>query len=230
LEINTNLISFLAELRKSIRLLGASIIIGTVGCYFLAPSILLILQKHLDQKLAFFTVAEPFLSLVKLAFFTTIFVMMPGILYCLWKALGKPFQLSPKMRNWFVFFTCLLFYGGAGFCYFITLPYGVQFLLGFQTPELKAVISIGKFVTFVSVFVLAFGAIFELPILMIFTARVGIWDRQSFERQRRYAILIISILAALLTPTPDIVNMMLMGVPLYLLYEMGIIILKILKL
>jgi sec-independent protein translocase protein TatC len=230
LELNANLLSFLSELRKSIRLLGAAIIIGTLGLYVLAPSLLLIVQNHLDQKLAFYTVAEPFLALVKLSFFTTLFVLMPGILYCVWKALGKPFQLSERAVNLFVFFTCLLFYAGAGFCYFITLPYGVQFLLGFQSDILKPIISINKFVTFVAVFVLAFGVIFELPILMIFSAKVGILSRQAFERHRRYAILAISIMAALLTPTPDIVNMMLMGVPLYLLYELGIIVLKVLRL
>ena len=209
--------------------MGAATIVTTVGLYFLAPFLLLIIQNHLDQDLAFFTVAEPFLALVKLSFFTTIFVLMPGILYCIWKALGKPFQLSSTAQNWFVFSTCFLFYAGAGFCYFITLPYGVNFLLGFQSDELKAVISISKFVTFVSIFVLAFGIIFELPVLMIFSAKVGIWTRQTFEKQRRYAVLVISIMAALLTPTPDIVNMLLMGVPLYLLYETGIIILKLLK-
>lgn len=230
MEYNANLISFLSELRKSIRLLGAAVIIGTGGLYFIAPSLLLRMQNHLGQQLAFFTVAEPFLALVKLSFFTTLFILMPGILYCVWKALGKPFQLSEKAKNWFVLFTCLLFYGGAGFCYFITLPYGVNFLLGFQSDELRAVISISKFVTFVSIFILAFGVIFELPVLMIFSARVGLWTRRTFEKQRRYAILIISFLAALLTPTPDIVNMMLMAVPLYLLYEIGIIILRVLKL
>lgn len=230
MELNTNLISFLSELRKSIRLLGAAIIIGTIGLYLLAPALLLIVQNHLDQKLAFYTVAEPFLALVKLSFFTTIFVLMPGILYCVWKALGKPFKLSERAVNVFVFFTCLLFYAGAGFCYFITLPYGVQFLLGFQSEFLKPIISINKFVTFVAVFVLAFGVIFELPIIMIFTAKVGILSRKTFEKQRRYAVLVISIMAALLTPTPDIVNMLLMGVPLYLLYELGIIVLKVLRL
>jgi sec-independent protein translocase protein TatC len=230
LELNANLIEFLSELRKSVRLLGAAIIAGTIGLYFLAPLLLLRIQGHLGQKLAFFTVAEPFLALVKLSFFITLFVLMPGILYCIWNALGKPFQMSTRAVNWFILFTCLLFYAGAAFCYFITLPYGVQFLLGFQSEYLKPLISINKFVIFVAVFVLAFGGIFELPVLMIFSAKVGILSRRTFEKQRRYAILVISILAAVLTPTPDIFNMMLMGVPLYLLYELGIIALKMLRL
>jgi sec-independent protein translocase protein TatC len=145
-------------------------------------------------------------------------------------ALGKPFKLEESILACFVFFTTVLFYLGAGFCYFITLPYGVKFLLGFQSDQLKAVIAISKFVNFVTIFILAFGVIFELPIFMVFAAKVGICSRQTFEKHRRYAVLIISIMAALLTPTPDVVNMLLMGGPLYLLYEVGILILKMMKL
>jgi len=230
LEINSNLIIFLSELRKSIRLLGVSIILGTAGLYFISPVFLQFLQGHLDQKLAFFTVAEPFLAHVKLSFFVTLFVLMPGIMYCLWMALGKPFKLSEKTLIWFVFFTTILFYLGAGFCYTVTLTYGVKFLLGFQSSQLKPVISVNKFVNFVSIFILAFGVIFELPIFMVFSAKVGLIPRQTFEHNRRYAVLIISIMAALLTPTPDVFNMMLMGGPLYLLYEAGILVLKLMKL
>lgn len=209
--------------------MGLAVILGTAGLYLISPVILQFLQVHLDQELAFFTVAEPFLAHVKLSFFVTLFVLMPGIMYCLWMALGKTFKLSEKTLAWFVFFTTVLFYLGAGFCYSVTLTYGVKFLLGFQSAQLKPVISINKFVNFVSIFILAFGVIFELPIFMVFSAKVGLISRQAFERNRRYAVLIISIMAALLTPTPDIVNMLLMGCPLYLLYEIGILILKIMK-
>ena len=230
MEINNNLLIFLSELRKSIRLLGASVIIGTAALYMLSSTVLNGLQNHLNQQLAFFTVAEPFLAHVKLSFFVTLFVLMPGILYCLWMALGKPFKLEKSTLAWFVFFTTILFYLGAGFCYFITLPYGVKFLLGFQSSQLKPVISISKFVSFVTIFILAFGIIFELPIFMVFSAKVGICSRKTFEKHRRYAVLIISIMAALLTPTPDIVNMLLMGGPLYLLYEFGILVLRMIRL
>ena len=230
MEINNNLLIFLSELRKSIRLLGAAVIIGTAALYVLSPMVLIRLQDHLGQNLAFFTVAEPFLAHVKLSFFATLFVLMPGILYCLWMALGKPFKLVESTLVWFVFFTTVLFYMGASFCYFITLPYGVKFLLGFQSAQLKPVISISRFVNFVTMFILAFGVIFELPIFMVFAAKVRICSRRTFEHHRRYAVLIISILAALLTPTPDIVNMLLMGGPLYLLYEAGILVLKIMRL
>ena len=220
---------FILEIRKTILILGVAIFLGTIGFYFLSPQLFLIIQGHLDQKLAFFTVAEPFLAHVKLALCITLFVLMPWIIFTFWKALARPFSLSKKALSYFVFFTCCLFYAVTLFCYFVTLPFGVKFLLGFESKELQSVISVGKFVSFVTVFVLAFGLIFELPIFMVFSSKAGLISRQSFASNRRYALLFISIAAALLTPTPDIINMLLMGGPLYLLYEAGIIVLSFLE-
>ena len=223
------IIGFINETRKYILGLLLIIVAASAGFYFLAPTILIFFQGHLNQELAFFTVAEPFLAHVKLALISAVFTLMPVIACFIWMALAKPFKISEAARNWFIIFTCILFYCGALFCYSVTLPYGVKFLLGFQTAQLKPIIAVSKFVNFVAIFILAFGLIFELPIFMVFASRTGLIPRQSFEKNRRYAVLAISIVAALLTPTPDIVNMLLMGVPLYLLYEVGILVLKMLK-
>ncbi len=214
--------------RTLLRLIGL-LVATTGGCFLLTPRFLLVLQHHLHQGLSFFTVTEPFLAHVKLALAMAAFLLVPFFTTWLWRALAKPFKLPATTVFWFILFTCFLFYSGAAFCYFVTLPYGVDFLLEFQSTQLKAVISVDHFVTFVALFVLAFGLIFELPIFMVFLAKTGLCKRQAFERSRRYAILIISIIAALLTPTPDVFNMMLMGVPLYFLYEAGIIIMRLLK-
>ena len=224
------MIGFINEGRKYILGMLLAIFVVTAGFYLLAPIILTYFQHHLDQKLAFFTVAEPFLAHVKLALITAVFTLMPAIAYCVWKALSKPFKIPIASTNWFILFTCILFYCGAWFCHSITLPFGVKFLLEFQSAQLKPLIAVSKFVNFVAVFILAFGLIFELPIFMVFASRTGLIPRRSFENNRRYAILAISIVAALLTPPPDVVNMMLMGAPLYLLYELGIIVLKMLRL
>jgi sec-independent protein translocase protein TatC len=220
---------FLNELRKSIRALFITIIGSTVLVFFLSPQLLLFVQGHLAEKLYFFSVAGPFLAHVKLALFGALYVLMPWIMAVFLKAIGKPFQVTRMQLVLFTFFTCLLFYAGTLFCYFITLPFGINFLLGFGSEELKPVISVGRFVNFVTVFILAFGLIFELPIMMVFLAKIGLVTRSFFSRHRRYALLMIAIVAALLTPTPDIVNMLLMGGPLYLLYEAGIIILLIMR-
>lgn len=226
---HTSLIVFLAELRKSIRRLGLSLFLVTLAIFFLSPELLQYVQQHLAEKLYFFSVAGPFLAHVKMSLFCSLFVLMPWILTVLWRAMGKPFKVSGMQLFFFILFTCLLFYAGTLFCYFVTLPFGIKFLLGFGSEELKPVISVGRFVNFVTLFILAFGAIFELPIFMVFMAKVGVCPRSFFERNRRYALLLIAIVAALLTPTPDIVNMLLMGGPLYLLYEAGIVILMVMR-
>ena len=223
------LITFVGELRKSIRNLGLLLAILTLGVFLLSPQLLHLVQQHLADKLYFFSVAGPFLAHVKLSLFAALYIVMPWMMTVLWRAIGKPFGVGGGQLFFFIFFTCILFYAGTIFCYFITLPFGIKFLLGFSSEELKAVISIGKFVNFVTIFILAFGTIFELPIFMVFSAKVGVFSRKFFEKNRRYAVLLIAILSALLTPTPDIVNMLLMGGPLYLLYESGIIILKVLR-
>jgi sec-independent protein translocase protein TatC len=217
------------EFRKSIRAVGLSLILVTGIIFLLTPQLLEVVQDHLADKLYFFSVAGPFLSHVKLALFTGVFLLMPWMMTVLWRALARPFEVTSSQLFFFIFFTCLLFYSGTLFCYFVTLPFGIKFLLGFGSEQLQPVISITRFVNFVTIFILAFGLVFELPIFMIFSAKVGLIARKSFEKNRRYALLAIAIMAALLTPTPDIVNMLLMGGPLYLLYEAGIIILMTMK-
>ena len=225
---HNSFIIFLSELRKSIRALAVTLFCCTAAIFFLSPQLLHFVQAHLAEKLYFFSIAGPFLAHVKLALFAAVYCLMPWVMTLLWRALGKPFGVTGGELFFFILFTCMLFYGGTLFCYFVTLPLGIQFLLGFGSEELKAVISIGRFVNFTTIFILAFGLIFELPIFMVFLAKVGVFTRKFYEKNRRYALLIIAILAALLTPTPDVVNMLMMGGPLYLLYESGIVILMVL--
>lgn len=223
------LVSFLLELRKSIRTLGITVCFVSLGIFFLSPQLLEMVQSQFAEKLYFFSVAGPFLAHVKLALFAALYLLMIWFVSVFWRAVGKPFGVGGGQLFFFILFTCLLFYAGTIFCYFITLPFGINFLLGFGSEELKPVISIGRFVNFITVFILAFGVIFELPIFMIFLARVGVFSRRFYEKNRRYAVLIIAIISAMLTPTPDVVNMSLMGGPLYLLYESGIIIIRLLR-
>jgi sec-independent protein translocase protein TatC len=226
---HNNFVIFLSELRKSIRALGISLVLLTIIIFLLSTGLIGLFQEHLREKLYFFSVAGPFLAHVKVAFFGAVYILMPLLMYVFWKAMGKPFAVTGKKLFGFVFATCFLFYSGTLFCYFITLPYGVDFLLSFQSESMKPVISLSRFVSFVTIFILAFGMIFELPVFMVFSAQVGMFSRQFFEKNRRFAVLGIAILAALLTPTPDVVNMALMGGPLYLLYEVGILVIRVLR-
>ncbi|MDP3480650.1 MAG: twin-arginine translocase subunit TatC [Desulfoprunum sp.] len=225
----TPLFVILSEFRRTIRALALAVGLTTLVIFFLTPHLLHYVQMHLADKLYFFAVAEPFLAHVKLAFFGAVYGLIPWVMTVFWRAIAKPFGVKGTEVFFFIFFTCLLFYAGTLFCYFITLPFGIKFLLGFGSEELRAVISVSRFVNFTTIFILAFGAVFELPIFMVFLAKVGLCSRSFFARNRRIALLIIAILAAMLTPTPDVVNMLLMGGPLYLLYEAGIVILMVMR-
>lgn len=219
----------LASYRKSIR--NYFIVLGvlSVAVFFCSPQLLQGLQRHLGGTLYFFSVAGPFLAHVKLAVFAAFFLLVPWSVVLFWQVLGKIFGLERHQLLLIILFSCLLFYVGTVFCYFVTLPFGIKFLLGFGSEELRPVISVGQCVNFVTIFMLAFGLVFELPVLMVFFSRVRLFSLHGYRRNRRYAILMIAILSAVLTPTPDVVNMALMGIPLYLLYEVGICIVQMLE-
>ena len=99
----------------------------------------------------------------------------------------------------------------------------MNFLLSYKTADLTPMISIGYYLDFVIKFMLAFGIIFELPFIIIFLTRIGLFTPEFLAKNRKYAILLNFIIAAVLTPTPDVFNQLLMAVPLIVLYEVGII-------
>ncbi len=223
-EIYRSVLKILVYLRRF--LLETAIALGCLVfiLYWFAPDILDLLQYHLGQKLAFFGVMEPVISLLKLSTACALALLAPWIFFRFSQGLIVLFGITRRFAIVFSVVALILFYGGAAFCFFVTLPFGVNFLLGYQSKNLTAVISMGKFVDFVALFLLGFGLIFELPLVMSLACKLGMCHPETFSRQRRYAILVIAILAAVLTPTPDVLNMSLMAVPLYLLYETGIII------
>ena len=124
-------ILFLGELRRSLKTLGGAVLVATVALFFLSSRVVTLLQEHLGENLYFFSVAGPFLAHVRVAFFAALFLLMPLCMHVLWRALGKPFGLTPGQLRGFVVATCLLFYGGTAFCALVTLPFGIKFLLGF---------------------------------------------------------------------------------------------------
>jgi len=201
----------------------------TAIIYWLSPHFLAFLQSHFQQRLAFFGVLEPILALLKLSSVGALILMAPWILWRMSQGLVDVLGFSRKSSLVFMLSALLLFYAGALFCFFITLPFGINFLLGYQSQHLRPVIAVGKFVNFIGLFLLSFGLIFEIPLVMTLLCRLKICGPETFGRYRRYAILLIAVMAAVLTPTPDVFNMALMGVPLYVLYETGIIIAGILN-
>jgi sec-independent protein translocase protein TatC len=195
--------------------------------YWLSPHFLSFLQSHFHQKLAFFGVLEPMLALLKLSSIGALILLAPWILWRMSQGLVEVLGFSRKISLGFMLSALLLFYAGTLFCFFVTLPFGINFLLGYQSQHLRPVIAVGKFVNFIGLFLISFGVIFELPLIMTLLCRLKICGPETFRKYRRFAILLIAIMAAILTPTPDVFNMTMMGVPLYILYEAGIIMARI---
>ena len=167
--------------------------------------------------------AETLWTHFKVAFIVGLFVALPVILYQIWKFIEP--GLMPKERRFampFVVLSTICFFLGAAFCFFIVLPLALQLLLTFD-PTIQQMPRFSEYVDFTLKFLLAFGVIFELPLAMTIAARLGLVTPQFLARNRKYAILVNFVIAAILTPTPDIFNQSLMALPLCLLYEVGII-------
>ena len=109
------------------------------------------------------------------------------------------------------------------FGYFVVLPPAFRFLIGYSTDVLRPLPGVSEYFSLALRLLIAFGAVFELPVLMVFLARVGLVNVSFLNRNRKYAFLISFVVAAILTPTPDVVNQLLMAVPLLILYEVSIV-------
>ena len=187
-------------------------------------------NTSLQMDLVAFSIPESFLAMLKLTIYASLFFSIPLIFYHLWKAFAPMFRLKGLKSSASILFTAIsLFYLGAFFCYFVTLPFGVQFLLGFQSAHIKPMISVGKYISFCTFFIFGFGLTFELPLILALLSYIKVIHAAFLTRNRRYAILLIAIVAAVVTPTPDVFNMALMGGPLYVLFEIGIILVKIIE-
>ena len=220
----------LAMLRKGLfQIIVAVVLLGIIIFPF-SKTLLHYLSSPLQGNLVAFGIPEAFLSLLKLTLSTSLFLSVPVIFYQVWKAFA-PLFFRRGLKSWFsILLTAIfLFYLGAFFCYFITLPFGIRFLLGYQSGHIKPMISVGKYISFCAGFIFAFGIIFELPLVLALLSYIRVITAAFLTRNRRYAILLIAVLSAVLTPTPDIFNMTLMAGPLYLLFEIGVVLVKIIE-
>ncbi len=148
----------------------------------------------------------------------------PVIFWQIWKFVAPGLYKHEKRTLLpFSFLSSVCFLGGVAFGYFVVFPPAFRFLLGYSNDFLTPMPAVSEYFSLSLRLLIAFGVIFELPILMVFLAKIGIVDVPFLNKNRKYAILINFIIAAILTPTPDIVNQMLMGVPLLVLYEISVV-------
>jgi sec-independent protein translocase protein TatC len=214
----------LEELRKRILWSVIAVGLGFVATFYFSERIIKILAHPLGIKLVFLTPTEAFWVNMKVAFVAGLMLTLPVVLYQVWAFLAP--GLLPHERKFatpFVILSTIFFAIGATFCLRYVIPFAIRFLLTYKTEDLTPVISVGAYVDFVLKFTLAFGLVFELPLALTLAAKLGLVTPQFLARNRKYAILINAVAAALLTPTPDAFNMLLMLAALTLLYELGVI-------
>ncbi|MBI2540808.1 MAG: twin-arginine translocase subunit TatC [Deltaproteobacteria bacterium] len=169
-------------------------------------------------------VAEAFFFEMKVALVAGAFLASPVIFYQLWRFIAPGLKDREKrLVIPFVLFTSLFFLGGAYFCYRAVLPVAfLYFIDQYRSLAVSPEIRIGEYFTFFSRMILAFGVTFELPLFTFFLVRLGLWDYRTMWRTFRYAIIAIFIVAAILTPGPDIASQILLAIPLTLLYLLSI--------
>jgi len=167
---------------------------------------------------------EAFFTKLKVSFIAGLFGASPVVFYQLWQFVAPGLYAHEKRYVLpFVFFATVFFLLGAGFCYAVVLPVGYAFFLEqYESIGVRAALTISEYLTFTSRMLLAFGVTFELPVLAFFFARVGLITHKTLLGYFRYAVLGIFILAAMLTPGPDIASQLLLAGPLLLLYGLSI--------
>ena len=172
-------------------------------------------------------VAEEFMTYLKVGIFGAFLLALPWVAYQAWGFIAP--GLYKKERRYvlpFVFFSTLLFGVGAAFCYYGILPYAMDFFLSSSSELATPTIKVSAYLGFVTRLILAFGFVFETPLVIFFLARMGLVTAESLANFRRYAILIGFVLAACITP-PDPGSQVAVAVPFIMLYELGIVIAKI---
>jgi sec-independent protein translocase protein TatC len=227
------LTTHLQELRKRLVLSFIAVGAGFALCYAFSESIFDILSAPLLKmmptggSLIFTSVAEAFFTYMKVAFIAGLILASPFVLYQVWAFVAPGlYRHEKKYVIPFVLAGSFFFAIGILFAYYVALPVGFKFLLGFATDFIKPMPSMKEYLSFSIKFLLAFGLIFEFPVVLVLLARVGVVDAKTLARQRKYAILLIFIFAAILTP-PDIISQVILALPMIGLYELSILLSRI---
>jgi len=226
-------IQHLEELRKRLIISLIAVGIGFIICYLFSKEIfeflMIPLQKALPHgaTMIFTTPAEAFFTYMKVGLLAGVFAASPVVLYQIWLFVAP--ALYSHEKRYAIPFVCsstLLFIGGAAFGYFIIFPLGAKFFMSFATDFIQPAPRLKESFSFCSMLLLTFGLTFELPLFILFLSKLGVVDARMLARNRKYIIVLIFIVAAILTP-PDPLSQIMMAVPLVVLYEASIWLAKI---
>jgi len=219
----------LDELRKRLITCFIAIGIGFVASYAFKDKLFAILVNPLvsvmeaGDTLIFTGLPEAFFTYLKVALLSGIMLAAPVIIYQFWMFVTPGlYKKERRILIPIVFLSSVFFIGGSLFGYFIVFPWGFKFFLGFATETIRPLPSMKEYLSFSAKLLLAFGLVFELPLVLTFLARIGIVSVDFLKKNRKYALLLFFAGAAILTP-PDVVTQVMMALPLMVLYEISII-------
>ncbi len=220
--------SHLIELKN--RTIKVAIVVGLFFglCFYFKEFLLFWLEDPLPAKykgnLIFISPTEPFFAHMKVSFMGALFISMPFILYHIWFFISPGLKVKEKkITMMFVAFGTLFFLFGGVFCYFLVLPLGLKFLIGYGVDWYSMQVTIKLYFGFVVKLILAFAFAFQTPLIMVLLTKFGVVNTIKMRMYRKWAFLGSFGLAAVLTP-PDIITQVLLGFPLYLLYEFGVVV------
>ncbi|MBK7090250.1 MAG: twin-arginine translocase subunit TatC [bacterium] len=214
------------ELRKRLIKIILSIIGFAIVAYFFSDQLVELVVKPVGT-VYFRQPAGAFMLRMKLAGFAGLVMAIPVVLFQFWRfVIPGLYKREVKYLVPVTILGTIFFFGGAGFCFFGVIPNAIKFLQEFGTENVKPLIDVSDYFSFVFWMCVAFGAVFQLPIIAYFLGRIGLITAQTLRRGRRFAVIGILIVAALITPTPDAFSMMLLAVPLYVLYEISVFVVQ----
>ena len=220
----------LEDLRKRLFYSAVALFVGFVPGWIFSKDIYKILARPVTQylpegtKLAFTTLTAPFMLYMKVAFLASIFVMSPFIFLQLWYFIAPGlYQKEKKYVIPFVLMTTFFFSLGALFGYYIVFPWACRFFLTLGS-DFQSVITVDSYFGFSLKVLLGIALVFELPTLIFFLAKMGLVTAGWMVRNFKYAVLLVFVLAAVITPTPDIITQSIVAIPMIALYGLGILI------
>jgi sec-independent protein translocase protein TatC len=218
----------LEELRRRLITSIAAVAVGFFASYWKIREIFaflaLPLQKSMrdDSAIVMIKMTEGFLTYLKLAFYTGLLLASPVIIYQIWAFVSPGlYRREKKLILPLVVVSTILFALGVAFSYAIVLPFGISYLLEFVGTDIQATLSMSSYVSFTCLFMILFGAVFQLPLVMLVLSRLGLVTGAQLARNRKYVLLICFLVGALLTP-PDVISQTLMAVPVLILFEISI--------
>ena len=220
------LIGHLQELRK--RVLISIIVFGiTSSISYLYSGNLIQLLISSVSKVYFMNPAEAFFAYLKVSAFCGFILALPVILQQTWSFIRPALtQQERKIFRRLLPASYILFLAGIAFSYYLVLPAGIKFFMSFATDELQPLFSLGQYLSFVISFLLPFGCIFEIPLFIIGLAHWRFIDSRFLAKKRKIIFVLAFIIGAIISPTPDIFSQIMVAVPIIILYEVSLYIVK----